>query len=196
MGTISPSQVNTGDAIVKDLWNNPINTITNEFNGNIDNANIKVGAAIATSKLAADAGITAAMISPGAITIGYAEITSSYTANSNNSYVDVPGLSVSVTVPAGGRRVKVTACCNSVNTAAGAPPQLSWSIREGSTTLQENIFQSLANNNSACPPVVWASSAPTAGSHTYKISFKTNQNANTVIAAAATSPAFILVELI
>lgn len=46
----------------------PLNTIYNEFNGNIDNSNIKSGAAIATSKLADDAGITAAKIASDAVT--------------------------------------------------------------------------------------------------------------------------------
>lgn len=46
----------------------PLNTIYNEFNGNIDNSNIKSAAAISTSKLADDAGITTAKIADGAIT--------------------------------------------------------------------------------------------------------------------------------
>jgi hypothetical protein len=67
MGHISPSQVNTNDSIVKGLWNDPVNTITNEFNGNIDDSNIKIGAAIATAKLATDAGITRGMLQNGLI---------------------------------------------------------------------------------------------------------------------------------
>lgn len=46
----------------------PLNTIYNEFNGNIDNSNIKSAAAISTSKLADDAGITTAKIADGAVT--------------------------------------------------------------------------------------------------------------------------------
>lgn len=68
MGNISvslPADGTTGD--VAD-YNTPINTIVNEFNGNIDNANIKSGAAIATSKLADDAGITTAKIANDAVT--------------------------------------------------------------------------------------------------------------------------------
>jgi hypothetical protein len=47
----------------------PLNTIVSEFNGNIDNANIKSGAAIATSKLASDAGIATGMIADAAVTV-------------------------------------------------------------------------------------------------------------------------------
>jgi hypothetical protein len=62
-----PSDGSTAD--VSD-YNTPLNTVVNEFNGQIDNANIKTGAAIATSKLASDAGIVAGMIAPGAVTLG------------------------------------------------------------------------------------------------------------------------------
>jgi hypothetical protein len=68
MGVISPSQSNPGDEITASRINTPVNQIAAEFNGNIDNANIKAGAAIATSKLADDAGITAAKIAADAVT--------------------------------------------------------------------------------------------------------------------------------
>lgn len=52
MGLISPAQVQDGTTSVNAAAvNNPINTIANEFNGNIDDANIKPGAAIAGSKV-------------------------------------------------------------------------------------------------------------------------------------------------
>ncbi len=52
MGTVSPQQVSDGSTIDASDVNTPINTIANEFNGNIDNTNIKTAAAIAGSKLA------------------------------------------------------------------------------------------------------------------------------------------------
>lgn len=64
MGTISVTNISdgtTGDAA--DV-NSQINTIVSEFNGNIDNANIKALAAISGSKLA-DASITNAKLSTG-----------------------------------------------------------------------------------------------------------------------------------
>lgn len=60
MGTVSVSFPADGTTIDVADYNNPITTIVNEINGNLDNANIKTGAAIATSKLADDAGITPA----------------------------------------------------------------------------------------------------------------------------------------
>lgn len=54
MGTISVTNISDGTTIDAADVNNQINTIVNEFNGNIDNANIKSGAAIDGSKLADD----------------------------------------------------------------------------------------------------------------------------------------------
>jgi hypothetical protein len=52
MGLISPSQSADGQSVVAAKINDPINTIANEFNGNIDNANIKAAAGISGTKLA------------------------------------------------------------------------------------------------------------------------------------------------
>lgn len=68
MGTVTlalPSDGTTGEAA--DV-NTPLTTLANEINGNLDNSNIKSGAAIATSKLADDAGISTAKIADTAVT--------------------------------------------------------------------------------------------------------------------------------
>lgn len=52
MGTINPATVSDGETIDASDLNNPINTIANEINGNLDNNNIASNAAIETSKLA------------------------------------------------------------------------------------------------------------------------------------------------
>lgn len=52
MALISPAQISPGSTIDSSDVNNPINTIANEFNGNIDDNNIKTGAAINPAKLA------------------------------------------------------------------------------------------------------------------------------------------------
>lgn len=67
MGTVSVSLPSDGQTIDAADYNTPITSIVNEMNGNIDNANIKTGAAIATSKLATDAGIVTGMIQNGAV---------------------------------------------------------------------------------------------------------------------------------
>lgn len=68
MATISVSLPSDGTAADVSDYNTPITTIVNEVNGNLDNANIKSGAAIATSKLADDAGITTAKIAADSVT--------------------------------------------------------------------------------------------------------------------------------
>lgn len=52
MATINVSLPSDGTTADAADYNTPINTIVSEFNGNIDNANIKSGAAIAGSKIA------------------------------------------------------------------------------------------------------------------------------------------------
>lgn len=68
MATISVSLPSDGQTADAADYNTPITTIVNEFNGNIDNNNIKGAAGIATSKLADDAGITTAKVADAAIT--------------------------------------------------------------------------------------------------------------------------------
>lgn len=64
MATISVSLPSDGQTIDAADYNTPITTIVNEINGNLDNANIKSGAAITGSKLA-DASITNAKLATG-----------------------------------------------------------------------------------------------------------------------------------
>lgn len=52
MATVSVSLPSDGTTADVSDYNTPITTLVNEFNGNIDNANIKSGAAISGSKLA------------------------------------------------------------------------------------------------------------------------------------------------
>jgi len=68
MGTIAVSLPSDGETIDVADYNTPVTTIVTEINGNLDNANIKTGAAIATSKLADDAGITTAKIADSNVT--------------------------------------------------------------------------------------------------------------------------------
>jgi hypothetical protein len=74
MGTVSltlPSDGTTGE--VAD-YNTPLTTLANEFNGNIDNNNIKAGAAIDGAKLA-DSGVTVAKVADKAVTSRKAQLT-------------------------------------------------------------------------------------------------------------------------
>lgn len=91
MGIISVSLPSDGQTADAADVNTPINTIVNEFNGNIDNANIKSAAAIATSKIAADGGLTRASLQYGLVrqrqggTTGDATYWTSGTSNTDTS---------------------------------------------------------------------------------------------------------------
>lgn len=65
MATVTVSLPADGSTGTVSQYNTPLTTVVNEFNGNIDNANIKSAAAIATSKLADDSGITYAKVATG-----------------------------------------------------------------------------------------------------------------------------------
>lgn len=67
-------------------YNNPITTIGNVINGGLDNSNIASGAAIATSKLADDAGITYAKVSSGFVV----QVASSDIATSSTGTILIP----------------------------------------------------------------------------------------------------------
>lgn len=67
MGTISLTLPSDGSTAEVSDYNTPINTIKDEFNGNIDNDNIKANAGIAGSKLA-DSAVTTAKIADANVT--------------------------------------------------------------------------------------------------------------------------------
>jgi hypothetical protein len=127
-------------------------------------------------------------------TLGYAEITSNFTTTTVSDKVDVTGLSVTVTVPSGGRRIKITGFCGAFRTTAASNSFSQLYIQEGTT-----VLQSLSNtlcDSYYFPTVIIASVVPSAGSHTYKITTSQSAEGTITVAAGATYPSFILVELI
>lgn len=108
MGTISVSLPSDGSTADVSDYNSPINTIVDEINGNLDNANIDAAAAIAGSKLAsggvgttqlADGAVTPAKLDldPGSNTVATSETTTS------TSYTDLATVqATTVTVGANG----------------------------------------------------------------------------------------------
>lgn len=86
MAIISPAQISDGTTIDAADVNNPINTIANEFNGNIDNNNIKTAAAIDGSKIA-DNSISASKLQNAAVGwIPLSGTVNTVTANGNRNY--------------------------------------------------------------------------------------------------------------
>lgn len=122
-----------------------------------------------------------------AITLGYAQITSNFTTTST-TFVDVTGLTTTVTVPAGGRRVQIEIQATGINNSATGI----WNIAlvEDGTVIQQwylNEPTATANNT---PLSVQFSKVPTAGSHTYKVQVATT--AGTVSISAGTTSGTVL----
>lgn len=109
MGTISTTLPSDGQTIDASDVNTPINAILSEFNGNIDNDNIKTAANISGSKLA-DTSITGAKVDStfrGGWIASALPAVSSVTANGNRSYtVTFASTVASILTP--GMRVRAT----------------------------------------------------------------------------------------
>jgi len=143
-----------------------------------------------------DNAITGNSLATNAITLGYAEnLTQINPGAGANTQYDISGLTTTVTVPAGGRRIKVTVQVPVIRTAATAPIQVILDIREGETILASiSVLSSTTNTGSF--GIVTYSAIPTAGSHTYKASCWCSSAGAIYIDGATTAPSFILAELI
>lgn len=142
--------------------------------------------------------IDANELATSAITLGYAQITSTFGHNTATPTL-VTGLSSTVTIPAGGRKVKITVFCASLtNAGAGQVNEISiWDGTVGSGTKLSAASSYAAANNTGAPVTAMAVVTPAAGSKTYNVGLAAPFAGNTAnINAAATSPAFILVEAI
>ncbi len=127
---------------------------------------------------------------PQVVTLGYASATSNQT--SITSEVDLTSLSVTVTVPAGGRRIRITGYATVSNN--GSAGRTTMYIKESTTKLQDASVQNAVASSAAtinCQTIV----TPSAGSHTYKLSMEANAGTSNT-SASATNPAYIHVELI
>ena len=141
--------------------------------------------------------IQANALATSAITLGYAQITSSFTNTTVGAYTDVTSLTVTVTVPAGGRRIKISTGGYYFTSSAVAGTFIELAIIDvtGATQIG-GIGQSLATSGYGLNPNHFVTHVPASGSRTYKIQFK-QANAGTFTYAANSSiPAFILVEAI
>lgn len=147
-----------------------------------------VGAAIATNA------ITASMLSASAIKLGYTAITTNSSGYSG-SIAAVTGLTATVTVPAGGRSIKVTLYTGTVSmSAAGTPTFSIWNGAVGTGTLigTSSMGATSAYNLSM---TTMAITTPAAGSVTFSAGLATSVGIATIL-ATSTAPAFILVEAI
>ncbi len=147
-----------------------------------------------TSAGIADGAVTATKLDTGAITLGYAETFENFLFMGTAVH-DVPGLTLTLTIPSGGRRLKVTAVLPVFYTDTGYNQVVR--VYEDSTTrsyLQQ--VGSGANSNWAVTSI--CSFTPTAGVHTYKVQVQQSNNGNMYAGGLnpGLSPAFLLAERI
>jgi hypothetical protein len=129
-----------------------------------------------------------------AITLGYAQITSAFVSTSA-TIVAVTGLSTTVTIPAGGRRIRITAFAQSFTAGAVTSPSLY--IYDGTTaTVLAYGVASIAGSSYYAQPVAVAIVTPTPGTKTYGVGTANTAGISTNLNAAASGPSFILVEAI
>lgn len=128
----------------------------------------------------------------GSGVLGYAERTADVNTNTYNSDVDVTGLSVTVTVPAGGRRIKITALLGSVQTDAGTGTYIYAKIKEGATVLNTAVYR--VTDSYVRPFFLQYVVAATAGEHTYKVAVQQSASGYLTVNGSATQINHILVE--
>ncbi len=124
--------------------------------------------------------------------IGYAQVTANQ--GSITTTADLTSLTATVTVGAD-RYIRVTGHVRSFSSTL-ADDRVLFHIREGSTTLGSILLPSDPGGGNAGSggQVVWVGDSPSAGSHTYKLSAESADGGTVTMNAAATFPAFILVE--
>lgn len=129
-------------------------------------------------------------------TLGYAQITSNFNTTSTSN-VQVTGLSVPVTIPNGGRRLKITFWSAYVDNSTSAFCNLGiWDGAVGSGTQLATLSIDIqAVNTRQIPATMISSILPPSGSKTYNVGISVTSGTGTIY-AATTSPAFLLVELI
>ncbi len=137
--------------------------------------------------------ITGSLLASNAILLGYNQIVGNFVLSSAQSTAtQVPGLTATVTVPAGGRSVEITGFCGAITLAAGVAVLTIWDgvVNSGTQIGQFNVITSTTG------AVVQAIVTPAAGSKAYNIGIANSGLNNTTVGAGATQPAFISVKLI
>ncbi len=176
-----------------------ITGFTTSNTGTIYGISISAGVLSTANSIAAGTivqnGVAASQLATSAITLGESQVTTGQASITTET--DLTGLSVTVTVPAGGRKVKITASVvidNSVTTDTSIVY-----IKEGSTYLQSRITWQA----SGYKPLEFSwTGTPTAGSHTYKVSLARNSGTGTtssnagVVASTVLGYAFIRAEAV
>ena len=155
-----------------------------------------LNSSVVTSTKIADGAVTGSKLATSAITLGYAQITAG-TTTASTTPTQITGLTTTVTIPSGGRRIKITAFVPRVySTGSPGENQITiWDGTVGSGTALSKGQTSVPATSNPNTVVAMAIVTPSAGSKTYNIGMHTTAGTLT-IDANAVYPAFILVEAI
>lgn len=177
------------------ITTNTINENTAANGVTIDGLNIKDGA-LATANSVPNAALAGSIDQAKILTntLGYAEITTAFATTTTPAAVDVTGLSSTVTVPSGGRRVKVTVFASSINVTGTLPKSIQVNILQDGSIINFIVIDINDAYKRSC--TVIGTAVPAAGSHTYKAQISQNTAGTMSMFAGAWYPAFILVELV
>jgi hypothetical protein len=141
--------------------------------------------------------VSAAELATNAITLGYASTTSNFTIASGTA-TQVTGLTATVTIPAGGRKIKITAFARSIYNTSAAHVSF-MSIWDGTVNSGTELAQSQyvdVSGSTGGVAIAIAVVTPSAGSKTYNVGLNSDGTGTAGLQAASTYPAFILVEAI
>lgn len=162
--------------------------------GQITNAAIANGT-ISSTQIATN-GVSASNLATNAITLGSAKITTNFTTTST-TVVQVTGLTTTVTIPTGGRQIRVSAYIPraQVSTTTYFVGSI-WdgAVGSGTQLIDSPVYNATANSGGSL--VLSALVTPSAGSKTYNVGVFTLGASTLTASVSATSPAYILVEAI
>jgi hypothetical protein len=178
-----------------------INEATLNNGVTVSGLNIKSGAlntnnSVVTTNIT-DNSVTAAKLATNAITLGYIQITSNFTTTATSATL-VTGLSATVTIPSGGRRVKITVFSRALyNSATSASSELTiWDGTVGTGTQLSQAHGMQSGGTGTTPGIAMAVVTPSAGSKTYNVGLHSAAAGTATLEAGALYPAFLLVETI
>lgn len=140
--------------------------------------------------------IPANALATNSLLLGVSYRTSSFSTTAVNTITEVTDTSLTITVPAGGRGLQLTAHANDIRTTAGAGQGVDFDIYEGATLKAQGFYANVASGYHMPAHTEAFIPAPSAGSHTYSIKISHTAAGTLTVDGTATSPIYLLAVLL